>query len=256
MSISPTTPPLTPPPGRRRTADEYADRDRAMLCAILRYQVLVGAMASAQFLNGKEAGHVLRRFAAKGWLELETAAIPGGVTYATLTAAGGREIGVTHRVRPMSAARLDAALAVGGFCLLDADCPTGRVRLTAQEINRIDAGLAANVPHVLTDEFVGDDEDNPSAVLLRVVVAATGKPKVVCEKVAEVFRKAVANPKCRPFVTSGDLGIAILGHTPQRVAQLKDAIGRDKRFAGERVFVGLGPTSESLAAVSLRRPKR
>ncbi|QDV74551.1 hypothetical protein [Botrimarina mediterranea] len=171
MSIS--RPPSTS--NRRRPAEQYAERDRAMLRATLRYQVLVAAMASAKFLEGKQAGHVLRRFEAKGWLQLETAAIPGGVTYATLTAVGAREVGVTYRPRPLGAARLDAALAVAGFCLLDAGNAKSRTRLTPQEVNRLDAGLAANVPHVLTDEFAAAGGGEPSLVVLRVLLASSGK---------------------------------------------------------------------------------
>lgn len=246
-------PTADPPTARRRAAAEYAERDRAILRQVWRDHVAVAATVSKRFLEGKQAGHVLRRFEAKGWLALETAAIPGGVTYATLTASGGREIGVTHRPRPMGGARLDAALAVATFCTLDARDGVRRTRLTPQEINGFAAGFAANTPHVLTDEFAAGDEESLKPVVLRVQLAATGKPKAIRDKVAEILAKAEANPKSQVWVTASDYGVAVLGHTPERVLQLESALGGDKRFNGKRVVIGLGASTESLARCLRRK---
>ncbi|QDV73659.1 hypothetical protein [Botrimarina mediterranea] len=239
-------------PNRRRKAEEYAERDLAVLRHVLRYQAAVAATVSKRFLEGKQAGHVLRRYEAKGWITLQTAAIPGGVSYATLTPAGGREIGVTVRPKAMSGAGLDAAMAVACFCVLEAAEGVRRTRLKPQEVNELDGGFAANTPHLVTDEFDDGKEEVPRIVLLRVLVAASGKPKTIRDKADEVFRKTLANAKVRPWVQSQDFGLAVVGHTPERVEQLQDAFDGDRRFDGRRVVIGLGPTTATLAKV-LRR---
>ena len=243
----PTTSPPPPPP--RRQASEYAERDRAILRFTWRLQAVVAAAVSARFLEGKQSGHVLRRFEARGWLSLESAAIPGGVSYATLTASGGKEIGKIVKPRPMSGTRLDVALAVGGYCFLEENPHWRRRRLAPEEIHGLGGDFAANVPHVLTNEF-----GNP--VVLRVQQAATGKPQVVLAKALETFDTVVSAPKGEAWVRSLAYGIVLLGHTTQRVRQLQEAVKRDRRFQGKRLVVGLGPTSETLAAVLRERRKR
>lgn len=243
-------------PNRRRKADEYAERDRAILRDAWRHQVLIAALVSKRFLGGKQAGHVLRRFEAKGWLALETAAIPGGVTYATLTAAGGREIGVAHRPRPMGAARLNASVAVAASCVLDAPEGAWRMRMTPQEVNALGGGFAANTPHVITNEFGGCADEELRPVVLRVQQAASGKPKTVRDKAAEFLDKALANDKTAPWVEAQEYGLVVLAHTPERVVQLKDVFAGDERFSGKRVVVGLGPTTETLATTLRRGTKQ
>lgn len=233
----------------RRQAVEYADRDRAILRFVWRYEAAVAAMVSERFLEGKQAGHVLRRFEARGWVALESAAIPGGISYVTITAAGGREIGVAVKPKPMSAVRLDAALAVSGFCVLEEGCGGRRSRLLPAEVNELKGGFPANAPHVLTTDF-------GEPAVLRVLMASSGKPRAVLDKAALAFDKALSSDKGHAWIESLDYGCALLAHTPERLQQLKAAASNDARFEGRRLVIGLGPTSETLAALLRQRRKR
>lgn len=233
----------------RRQAVEYAGRDRAILRFVRRLQAVVAAAVSARFLEGKQAGHVLQRLAAKGWVSLESAAIPGGVSYVTLTSQGGKEIGVALKPKPMSGGRLDTALAVGGYCFLEENTGWRRRRLLPEELHQLAAGFAANMPHVVTSEF-------GEPVVLRAQLAANGKPKAVLTKAAETFDKISEDPSGRAWTNTLQYGVVLLGHTPERVAQLQAAADGDGRFSDKRLVVGLGPTSETLASVLRQGRKR
>jgi len=188
------------------------------------------------------------RFAAKGWLQLESGKIPGGVSYAMLTASGGREIGREIKPKPLSAVSLDLAISVGTFCVFDAAKSNRRFRLLPQELAKLGNHFAQNVPHVWTDEF-----DTPA--VLRVQLAATGTPREVRRKVSELIDKTLASKDATAWLRSQQFGLAILGHTPERVAQLRRAFENDSRFSDYRIVVGLGATSETLAQV-LRKRRR
>ncbi len=147
------------------------------------------------------------------------------------------------RPKPMSAVRLDTALAVASFCVLDAKNNGLRFRLLPEEIQQLSEAFAPNVPHVLSEEF-GD-----APVVLRIRLAAAGKPKVVRDKAFETLSKMAANPEASRWVGSQDFGIALLGHTAERVSQLKASVAADSRFNDLRCIVGLGATAETLAQV-------
>lgn len=224
----------------RRKAAEYRDRDLAVLRFAFRFGVVVNATLSQTILVGKEAGNVMRRFGDRNWLSLHTAAIPGGITYGTITAQGAKEIGKSLKPKPLGTVALDTYLAVSYYCTL-ADAGVRRYRLSRAEIRALDLRLATNVPHVVSKEF-------EAPCVLRVQMAAAGKPATIRQKVVERFEQWTADKRTAAWVLAQDLGVLLLGHTPDRVNQLKQVIGSEKRLAGYHVVVGLGPTSETLAS--------
>jgi len=230
---------MTKPPPPRRKAAEYRERDLAVLRNAYRYGIVMNATVSAAILAGKEAGHVLRRFGDRNWLSMHSAAIPGGVSYGTLTAQGGKEIGVQLKPKPLGAVALDTALAVAYYCTV-AGGTVRRYRLLGAEVRKIAAALPVNVPHVVTEELA-------EPVVLRVQQAATGKMSAVRTKALSTLEKLAAETSCASLIRSRLLGLVVLGHTPERVNQLQKAVNSDSLLSDYRVVVGLGPTAETLA---------
>jgi len=240
-----------PAANRRRTAAAYASRDLAVLRYVDRYGVGLNALLGERFFGGKEAGHVMRRLEAKGWVELHSAEIPGGVSYVTLTVAGGREVGRDVQPKRLGAVALDTAIAVAWRCAFPAVEGVSR-RLTPAEVKRLGARLAANAPHLLTTDGLRKDGLTTGKGgrnrVMRVQLAASGKPSAVKDRADGFFRKAKLDARLSSWVESGDLGLVVLGHTAQRVAQLQGVFAGDERFAGCRLVVALGPTSGTVAA--------
>lgn len=226
---------------RRPTAAEYRLRDLAALRLIHRHGVGINATVSAALLEGKEAGHVLRRFESRNWVELHAGALPGGITYVTLTPAGGKEIGLELKPKSLGAVALDLALGSAFYCCLDQP-QAGRQRLLPTEVAARAPMLPANIPHVLTREF-GD-----SPAVLRVQAAATGKPSGVVKKAVDVVQRWRRDERTAPLLRSRALGIALLCPTRERVAQIQTKVVADERLAGVPISVGLGPTAATLAA--------
>lgn len=242
MSANQSTKPK-PPVNRRRKADEYRSRDVAVLNHVYRYGIGLNGVLSKAFFGGEAAGHVVRRFAAKNWLAVENAVIPGGISYGTLTPTGGKEIGRTVKAKKLGAVALDLAIAAAFFSVLATK--ERRYRLLPEEIKGLKAGLPPNVPYVVTEEF-------GVPVILRLQLAMNHKPAKVRDKTAELLAKAETNPKSAQLIHSKQLGIAVLGQTPEQVSKLEAAFSEDERFEGIRLVIGLGPTAETLAA-SLRQ---
>ncbi len=227
------------PKKRRRTANEYARTRLAVLRHIYRYGIGLAAVIELAFMGGKSAGHVLRRFAAAGLVTLESGVIPGGLSYATLTPAGGKAIGRVVKAKKPGSAALDLYVATAFYAVLSAD-NRRRYRLLPAEIKELSPGLPPNVVHVLSD-----DEDHPA--VLRVQLAASGKPARVRDNAVAFFEKAKAEKSTADWVESKELGLVLLGHSPARVLQLQRAIKADTRLKDYLVEVALGPTAETLA---------
>ncbi len=223
----------------RRKAAEYRERDLAALRHVFRYGLGLNPTLSGALLGGKEAGHVLRRFGDKNWLTMHKAALPGGITYGTLTAIGAKEIGRQFKPKPLGAVALDTALSVAYYCTLS-DPLTRRYRLMPEELKSLSLGLAVNVPHVVTEEF-------GEPVVLRIQNATTGKMAAVRKKAAEFLERASTDKRMAPWIRTKDLGLVLLGQTPERVQQLEQAVAADESLTNYRVTVGLGPTAETLA---------
>lgn len=232
-------------PKKRRTAGEYAERDLAILMHIFRYGLGLNAVIGHAFLGGNEPGHVLRRFAAANLVTLESGVIPGGLSYATLTPTGGKEIGRTVKAKKPGSAALDLAIATAFYAVLSAD-KRRRYRLLPAELVALSSGLPPNVVHVLSDE-----EDHPA--VLRVQLAAAGKPAKVREKTLAFLERATADRLTAGWIHAKELGVVVLGHTPQRVEQLQKAFDAEERFSGYRVEIALGPTAETLVTCLRQR---
>ena len=177
---------------------------------------------------------------------MQKAALPGGITYGTLTASGAKEIGRQLKPKPLGAVALDTALSVAYYCTLSD--PLRRYRLLPEEIKTICSGLAVNVPHVVTSEF-------GEPVVPRIQNATTGKMAAVRKKAAEFLDKASTDKRTAPWIRTKDLGLVLLGQTPERVQQLEQAIAADDTFANYRITAGLGPTAATLAKCLRARRK-
>ena len=228
-----------PSPQRRPTAAEYSARDLAICRFAYRYGVVLNCLVNLAIFYGKECGHVLRRLTDRNWLESHPQVLPGGLSFFRLTSQGGKQIGFELKPKKLGAVALDSAIATAFFAVIDAGRGV-RQRVTPKELAAINKALPGNVPHVLTTEF-----EEPA--ILRVQLAAQGKTKDVKKKAADFFKKSRADDRLAPWLQSKQLGLTIVGHTPERVAELKRVFESDERFYEERIVVGLGPTAETLA---------
>ncbi len=224
---------------RKPKAAEYAARDLAILWFALRYGIALNCTVSAAIFEGLECGHVLRKLSDRGWLERYSGALPGGLSYFRLTPKGGQQIGVDVKPKSLGAVALNGAIATSAFCVVDGGGV--RQRILPNELAAVSGALPGNVPHVVTTEL-------GEPAVLRVQFAASGKTKEVRKKAAAFVTKSRSDVRLAPQIATAQLGVAILGHTPERVAELANAFAVDDRFSGVPTVVGLGPVSATLAS--------
>lgn len=215
-------------------------RDRAILLHLATYNAGLSIALSKLFFEGESAGHILQRLAGQGLLEVHRQALPGRITYATLTARGLAEVsGESGRKRlaPLGPAALDQAIAISFYC----NCtPVRRFRLSRRELLPllVQATPPDNAPHIVTDE-----EGDPC--LLRVYHATS--PLSTCLKyLTQLADRLLRTPELGARIAGRDYGLLVLGPTDRACTALQRALqqtGLDRELL---VRVALGPTAETL----------
>lgn len=235
---------------RSASSNDYKHRDLAILRHIADARIgmlpLLGELYF--FAQGGNGGHVVKRLAADGLVELMPRAIPGGISYCRLTLRGAARIDAPKtRAGVLNTAALNSAIAIAYWAYLAGSAR--RYRLESREVGRLlgGAGPRQNVPHVITDE-VG----HPA--IMRVYLAHGATPNSLA-KLRGTIDEALAEPKLRPWIKDRDYGFAALAPTQEACQSLETAIDRAQLRERALVIVGLGPSPETLASTLRRRKK-
>jgi hypothetical protein len=215
-------------------------RDMAMLRHVALYGVSLHAAVSELFFDGKSGGQIVKKLADRGLLSLRERAIPGGVSYARLTAAGCTAAGVPKtRSGPLGSAALDLALGILYFSCLDT---RRRYRVERDELVPFFGERhtpMANVPHVASDEL-------GTPCIFRIY-HGTGVASELPARLRQVIEKVEQNTAIRPWALTRHYGLAVLGQLRPKVEILRRAIERAGFSQRLPIIVGLGPTAETLS---------
>lgn len=230
---------------KRPSADDYARRDRKLLQYVHRNRIGLAECISAVLFEGKPCGHVLRKLAATNWLEISERAIPGNLSYVTLTQRGYREIGFENRIpKSVSNTVLSAAIAINWYCTLEKE---RRFWISPSEVIEL-FGKSSSVPHILCPQEFGEP------VVLRFY-HAVGSIRTAKRYVEQFFDSTSSKPSFASALANGSYGLLCLAPTEEKVRQLKEAFFEVDPRPEHRLVVGLGPTDETLAAC-LRKRRR
>lgn len=213
-------------------------RDTALISHIGLYGLSIHASLSELFFEGKQAGHVLKRLADGGLVTLHERTIPGGITYARLTATGCTVAGVPKtRSRPLGPG-LDLAIAILYFSTLD-----GHRRYRVEHSDMFpffgeDATPMQNIAHIASDEL--------STPCIFRVYHATGATSEIVHRLRTVIAKIEENSKIRAWMLTRHYGLAVLGQFRPKVEILRQATDRSGLSHQLPIVFGLGPTAETL----------
>lgn len=130
----------------------YAERDIAILRMVGTYHVAVTDAVSQVIGGGSNLGHVVRRLADDGLLQLFSRKLPGGVSYVQLSERGAERIGVPkHRARPLGSSALDSPLALMTWCCLSS---ARRYRIAVSEAKEVipDLSISKNQAYCVSTE--------------------------------------------------------------------------------------------------------
>ena len=226
---------------------DYEQRDLLLIRQIERDGIGLYEPLGRRYLGGKDAGNAIRKLAAKNWLQIHQRALPGGVSYATLTRQGRRQLGKPDRkVKPLGATALSQAIGLCWYCSLEAKL---RDQLLPSELASLSLGSSVpiNHPHVM-EAFDGQP------VVLRAYHALSGA-SAAKRHATSFFEKAENCKTLRPWINSADFGLLVLAPTEQAVAQIEKAFSKQHRFRERRLVIGLGPTADTLASLLRKRRK-
>ena len=115
----------------------YARRDTAILHHVGLYGVgLTTTVGELFFKPTGNGGHVLKRLAEEGFLELFQRALPGGISYCRLSSRGCAAVQAPkERSEPLGPSALDQAIAISYWCCLAG--PARRYRVESKEVREL-----------------------------------------------------------------------------------------------------------------------
>jgi hypothetical protein len=217
--------------------EAYQQRDAAILRHVAAYRLALIESVSQVIGIGANLGHIVRRLADDGLLELFSRKLPGGVSYAQLTERGAQRIGVPrHRAIPLGNAALDPALAVLTWSCLSS---SRRYRIEAEEAAELLPGLEVSKNHA----YCVSEEDG-RATLSRVIPVHGGNREVVQtleQNVAKVTGEVERALHAKQFQ------FVFLTDTEQKAKSLAAAIERSRVLAADSVRVATAATSPTIA---------
>lgn len=224
-------------------ADRFEARDLAILRHAADYGVILNATVSRLFFSGKEPGHVIRKIADGGDLEIFPRALPGSLSYARLTKSGCVRISVSEKLsRPLSGHALSQALALACYCVL------GRFRRHRLKAAEMESLFGEAAPHASIAHVVVSKPELPHMAVLRVVSVGGSLPETK-KQLGKLIEAASENPALRDAMRgNGSYGFLLLCPTESTKAALWEAIKKTDLHARSLVLVEVGPGVEELPA--------
>ena len=218
---------------------KYAERDRLLKEFAGRYRVLINRFVEPLFFGGKTAGHITKRLVEDGTLTLHSRAIPGAMSFCTLSQKSVAELGLPKERANITPQGLD--MAVGTLFWTKAG-EKKRIRLEASEVQQVTGVMPpANVCYCAS----GKGDHGPDAVLWRVYQTSTGFEKTA-ETLMRHVEAAKETPETARLIVDGVLGFLVLADAPGKAKTLSNRFFQ-KRFHKEiRLLVAVGPTASTL----------
>jgi hypothetical protein len=232
-----------------RTPQEFAPRDAAVLHHTALYRVIISAIAAKLFFtDSANASCVFNRLSesaphaadAKPLLQYHKKALPHGYSYAQLTAAGCRSLGVSAALaKPLTKPSLDSAIAISYACAF------GTVEYHRVKRNELlpllgDATPAENVPHIVTPQ----SPDGMPAIFR--VYHAFAAAQTCITHLRGLAAKLQQSRELLPWLRARTYGIAVLAPTREAKAPLSTLIARSGILKSVLVVVEHGPTTDTL----------
>jgi hypothetical protein len=210
-------------------------RDEEILRHLARHRLSIRPVLQRLFFKSPDAvGNVLARLMKAGLLE--SSKFPDGYSYYQLTDEGAKALGLpeTPRVRDEHGAH--AALASLWFCSMDEH---RRLLLTVAEEVELLGGNDPGAVHCL--QPAGE-----WSVLHELYVPGPGTDEEnVIDRLRKRIEKRRSDPRMRDWVTSRNLGFAVLVEKEERRQTLKNRIGKAelRRFTSVVVELAPGPAT-------------
>jgi hypothetical protein len=230
----------------------YRLRDEALLRHLANYGVLLNAVASELFFSGKPCNHIVRKLTESQAIVSYLRTIPGGISYARLSAASCRRLGLPEsHAMEIRGTVLDSSIALVCYCCL---ATHRRYRLQRDDLislcGKKDAPLQ-NTFHILTSP-----EELGRVCLMRVLVT-TGSQGQTLKQLKKYAAAAYAHPALAAWLgPAGDYGFCVLAPTPQAKVALDAAIKRSGLRESLLIEVGWGPNAASLASYLRQRTEQ
>lgn len=220
-----------------RTSDEYRQRDQALERLAASYGIGINEAASRVLFGGKPCGHIIRRLADEGAIELRSRAFEGGVSYFQPTERTCIRLGFPKdRASPLSGQALDKALAVLVWCVLSDD---RRYRLERSQVKELlgDATILPGPVHCV-------GEEDGIARIYRMQLVQGGSREVI-QSVHRELSKAGGSLKVA--IETRRYGFALLVDSEAKAKSLSAAVERSGIHDECLVRVGLSATPKTLA---------
>jgi hypothetical protein len=225
----------------------YRERTEAIARFTGRFYTVIPLVISAVFFNWKQAaGSVLKLESNDGGiLSAYSRWLPGGLSAYTLSAHGCKVFGFpSERSERPGAAALDLALGIPYYCTL---AGPRRYRVEHDELVALlgRSAPARNVPHIWTDESGGPQ-------ILRVY-QTTQNPAQTTKRIHAIVSELRERPILNVWMHQRLYGLAVLVPSSTQLPAYRRAVERAELNKYLPVYVGLGPTAETLATEVRRR---
>lgn len=223
--------------------DVYRERDEAILRFIGTYGIGLIEAINRVIGQGKQLGHVVRRLADEGFLQLHARALEGGVSYCRLTEVGAARVRMPkdRASTALGVQALDKAIAVTTWCCLTDE---RRYKVERNEIDELFPGTRqpTNQVHCVA-------RDNSWPTVYRVQLVQGSHEQVI----KALHRDIHSSPdSVRAAIESQHFAFALLVDSEAKKKSLESAIGRSGLRDKAVVKSDVSATAKTIAAY-LRR---
>ncbi len=226
-----------------QSPDAYRERDEAILRFVGTYGIGLIEAINRVIGQGKQLGHVVRRLADEGLLQLHARALEGGVSYCRLTEPGAARVRMPkdRASNTIGAQALDKAIAVATWCCLTDE---RRYKVERGEIDELfpDTQQPTNQVHCVA-------KIRDSSIVYRIQLVQ-GSHEPVIKAIQRDMDSA--SPSVRTAIESQCFGFALLVDFEAKKKSLESAITRSGLRDYAAVRVDQSATAKTIAAF-LRR---
>lgn len=223
-------------------SDRFEARDLAILRHAAEYGVVLTAVLAKLFFKGKQAGHVVRKLADAGFLEMFSRALPGSITYARLSKRGCLRIGVSEKLSQLlSGHALNQAIAIVCYCVLGT---YRRRRLTPMEMKEL---FGPDCPHANITHVLLSPEELSQYAVMRVVYCGHTLSETK-KQLLRLIEESSGNKTLREAMAGvSSYGFLCLCPTQAQQKALAEALAKTEALCDALVRVEVGPGVEELA---------